>query len=706
MIRTDTLRPAERLRPAAAPVNNYVAPKEATSAADFARSLAVLNPALDALADKIAADERDRQEAAVEGKIGGMTFEEFKEARKKDPTLGFTGKWARAALDKQYGIRLGHEVRRKVEEELATADMTEANPEAFLAERIKEAQAELGDSKFAHSGFAGITAGLLDKVRDKVNEARIQRTVENRNENAAENFLGTIEWAAGELADPEAMVHIVRQQYQQNRDLLGISYAEQDKIMAEVIKTMAQRPGMEKYVEALGALDRDKVRLSTKMGAGFEAMKATAEAKTLEQRKDELQPAIADFLLSADEGELDEAAFVEFADRNMDILGGSFKAQMIVRNRNAQEAKAARALAEVHAQAKELTLQSLTPNLVDMARMGRAADISDFETNVQGKDVSFTRKELQEHALKAAASQIVAEGTAQKLDPRVIRGNVVQMYAENGMVDPDAEARVSAFLHGSARGGDIPASVLNYVDELAVVNGVAPHMIDQIVGNEQDRLFIDTVTTGVELGYSAEDALRQAVWRRDNKQLIVMPRGKDRTSLMEGVRKELGFNDDKTAPSLLDSYISDRIDYYFATGMTGKKLQKAVAESFNRTHVKLNGHFIDVSGTHRPASQALPVLTDAADALKEAKPQYAKDKITFVPMGRGSDSFMAVTATGLPIPGTQRTWAEMERLHQQRRTARIQTDADRAQRARAWKEEQLRRRAEESKGFPVRAGAY
>jgi len=185
-----------------------------------------------------------------------------------------------------------------------------------------------------------------------------------------------------------------------------------------------------------------------------------------------------------------------------------------------------------------------------------------------------------------------------------------------------------------------------------------------------------------------------------------MPRGKDRTGLMEGIRKDLGFGKDDSATALIDGYISDRLDYYFATGMTGKRLEKAVAASFNRTHVKLNGQLIDVSGTRRHATQALPVLTDAADALKEAKPQYAKEAITFVPMGRGSDRFMAVTKTGIPIPGTQRTWAEMERLHQQRRTARVQTEGERAARARAWKDEQLRRRAEESKGIPVRAGAY
>ncbi|OHB34782.1 MAG: hypothetical protein A2882_01340 [Phenylobacterium sp. RIFCSPHIGHO2_01_FULL_70_10] len=704
------LNAPERLRPVAANVQNYVQPKEETSAVEFMRALGTLNPVLDNIADRLAREERERQEAAVDGKIGGMTFEEFKEARAKDPTLGFTGKWARAALDKQYGIRLGHEVRRKVEEELATADLTEANPEEFLAERIKEAQAELGDSKFARAGFTQTTAGLLDKVRDKVNEDRIGRTVEVRNENAAENFLGTIEWAAGELADPEAMVQVVREQYRQNRDLLGISYRDQDKIMADVLKTLAQRPGMEKYVEALGALDRDKVRLSTKLGPTFEAMKATAEAKTMEQRKDELQPQIADFMLSADQGELDEEAFAEFADRNMDILGGSFKAQMLMRNRDAQERKEAKALAELHAQAKDLTLTAMTPDLVDMARTGRVADIQDYETSVAGKDVSFTRDELKTHALRSAASQIQAEGTAQGLDPVTIRKNIVQMYAENGEVDPEAEARIQAFLHGSATGGDIPASVLNYVEELAAVRDAAPHMVDRIATTEGDRLFIDTVVTGMELGYSPEQALRTAIWRRDNRALIAMPRGSERNKVvteivdaLDGQGSFLGLGGNDIANrALLDRYVNDRLDYYYATGATGSKLRKMVVDSFMRTHTYLNGQLIDTSGTGLPPSKALPVLTDAAEAIKEAKPAFAKDKITFVPLGRGSDRFMAVTATGQPIPGTQRTWAELTRLHQDRRAARLKTQGDKAKAVRDWKAEQTRRRAYER--FP-RAGA-
>lgn len=303
----------------------------------------------------------------------------------------------------------------------------------------------------------------------------------------------------------------------------------------------------------------------------------SAEAKDMEARKEGLQSQISQWTLAADAGQLDEADFDKVANQNIDVLGGSFIASMKIRNKNAQEQEAARAVAELQSQAKETAQAALTPDLVDAARQGRIADVGDFSTTIAGKEVSFDRKELVELGLKSAAQAIMAEGAAQQLDPKTIRQNVVSMYAANGQVDPDAQARISALLHGTAAGGDVPASVLNYLPELAAVDAVAPHMIDRIVGNEQDRLFLDTITTGVELGVDPQQALRTAVWRRDNKQLIAMPTGSARTKMVKGVLDGLKIGAGN--PALVSQYVEDRLDYFYATGATGDQLKRKVVDS-------------------------------------------------------------------------------------------------------------------------------
>jgi len=674
----NSLSPAERLQPQAAPTQSYVDPGEQTGGASLLRALSSVNPALGQLADRMAQTNREKQEALVEGKIGGMTFDQFKAARTADPTLGFTGAWARAALDKQFGMRLGHEVRRKAETELATADLTETNPEEFVARHMEEAAGQLGDSKFAASGFRETTAQLLDKTRDAVNAKRVVATVETRNDNASQNFLGAVEKAEADGLTPQQLVANLRAQQQQNRDALQIGYPEQDKLMEGVLATLAQRPGMEGYIAEIGKMDRGGVKLSTQLGPRFEAFTTAAEAKSLETQKEGLQSDIARWTLAADEGTLDEKALDAAIAKYPKILGGSYGANFKIRNKNAREQQLAQATAALQSQGKEVVMAKYEPDLVSAAMQGRIAEVQDITEDVAGKTIDISRKDAKDHGLKLAAAQLTRDGTAQGLPPERVRANVVEMYGRNGEIDPDTEARISALLHGTAPGGDTPASVLNYLPELALVSQVAPHMVERIVGNETDRLFIDTITTGMELGNDPKTAMATAVWRRDNKALIKMPSGSPRTKMVaemiDGIDGGGWGGQSKVAnPGLLKNFVEDRLDYFYATGATGSVLKKKVEESFLRTHVNLNGQLIDVSGTGVTPFKAAPVLQSASDAISRARPELKGQKVTFIPMGRGSDRFQAVTITGLPIPGTTRTWAEMADQAERDRTASVLT---------------------------------
>jgi len=667
------LGPADRLKVQAAPVNSYVQPAETTGGADLLRALSSFTPALGQFADRMAADGKAKAEAEVEGKIGGMTFAQFKEARNADPAMGFTGGWARAALDKSYGTRLGHEVRRAVETELATADPMTADADEITARHVEEAQAQLGDSKFSVAGFQASTGGLASKAMDVLNGKRVQATIEVRSDNAAQNLLGAVEMGAEQGMSPPDLVAQLAAMGRQNIEVLGITPREQSKLMADVAATLAQRPGMEGYLAEIGNMEQDGVKLSTQLGPRFEAFKLQAEASSLNQQKDEVQPLIRKFTLAADEGKLDKAEFDAAMAQYPKIFGGAYGAQFEIRNTNAQQQALAQATARVQAAGRDTVLATLSPQLQDLIMQGRAADIQDVTQDVAGKSIDISRKDLKDYAFKQTAQRVAADGQAQGLRPEQVRANVVDLYGRNGEVDPDTEARVGALLHASTTGGDVPAAVINYLPELALVSQTAPHMLDQIVGNETDRLFVDTLTTSMELGNDAQSAMATAVWRRDNKALIRMPQGTDRTKTVASMIDKIDGGgilgqSPVVNPGLIRHFVESRLDYFYATGATGKMLTQKVEESFARTHVNLNGQLIDVSGTGLPPAKAQPIFAALAENIAQNNPAFAKDKITFIPLGRGSDRFKAVTQMGVPIEGTTRTWATMTKDAEKIRT--------------------------------------
>ena len=683
-----------RLTPTAAAVSTYVRPTANTGGvAGFLQALAPLSETLSKHADRLAQEEREAYEAAAERKIGGMTYEEARDAVKRGDMAEFSNPFFRASFEKQTGIRMGHEVRRRMEEALATEDLTDVDPDQWVSEFVRPANEEVdaSGSKFMSAGFASNVSNLAEVARSKVNEDRIARTVEVRNDNAAQNFLGTIEWATGEAADEDALLTVVRQQYQQNRDLLGIPYADQDKIMGKVLQTIAQRPGMEKAVEALGKLDRDKVPLSTKLGPSFEAMKNTATAASQRAEVDAIQPDITGFIIAADAGELDEERFNAWVGQHGDVVPGTSVASIITRNKSAQEAKAAHALSQLQKTAKDAFLAGATPQLVDLARIGHVAEVRDLKGSVYGKDVEITQSEAKEHALSAAAAQIEAEGKAQGLDPVAIRQNVIRMYGQNGEVDPLVESRLSAFLNATVNPGDIPQTALNYLVEVQAARQVAPHMVDRVVSSEKDRLFLDTVLTGLDYGITSAEALKNAIYRRDNADKLTLLRGREQKRSVDAVVQWLdsygsifgfGGNIVRNRPEV-ENLIRTRLDYYYATGAQGSDLEKRVAGSIARTHTYLNGHLIDVTGTGLTATDALPVFEEAAKAVQEANPSHRT--VTFIPLGRGSDRFKAVSVDGTPIAGTERSFAEMQALQTARRQARLATRGDAAKQKRELK---------------------
>lgn len=677
-----------RLQPTAQPVDTYVRP--ADPATDLVRSLAGFSQTLDQHVQLQANRERVAQEAAAEAKIGGMTHQESEAYIKSGELHRTQSPWFRAAFEKQYGIRLGNEARRQASEELASADISQVDPEAFAANVVKQNAEQVQGSVFMQAGFAASTKDLAQEVRDKVNEQRIKETVEQRNDNAYQNFFS---WAQNYVKGPfdaETAKTALRAQMQANRDTLGMSYKDQDQTLLQVMHGLAQVPGSKPLLMAMGTLDRDNgVTLATKAGPKFQALLDTAQATTDKDDLESIQGDISEHTMAADSGSLNEDDWNEFADTHSNVISGSQKAAMLIRNRNAQEEAQRRALALLHDNAKEAVLSNLSTQVSDLARQGHIAEAQDVDVDFYGKRVHIPADEVRKFGLGQSAAQIEKEMVAQGQPPQAIRENIVRMYASNGEVDPLVQSRVQTVLNASAAPGDVPQSVLDYLPEVAMLHDVAPGMLNQVAKSDQDQKFLGAVAVGIDVGLNPQEAIRNAIWRRDNADRIGLPNSAAMNQYTQDISKGLNSRIPFVGPHIedyatLNRVIQERVNFWAASGASGKDLEKRVTESIQRTHMYLNGHLVDITGTGMNGVQAQPIFQDAANAIKAAKPAYAKDDISFLPMAHGSSNFMAVTSTGIPIPGTVRTWEEMSKQYNATRQKRLLERAgDRAARERA-----------------------
>jgi hypothetical protein len=89
-------------------------------------------------------------------------------------------------------------------------------------------------------------------------------------------------------------------------------------------------------------------------------------------------------------------------------------------------------------------------------------------------------------------------------------------------------------------------------------------------------------------------------------------------------------------------------------------------DGLEHTHVLMNGHCVDITGTGLSPSEALPVLETAAAAFQADHPQFGKFPVTFIPTQRGGHEFKAIAVTGTPLAGLPIPWTAMVAHHARR----------------------------------------
>lgn len=671
------------LRPQAKPVESYERPATPTksNAGDFLSALGKIAPAVLQLGGELqrgpTREEKEAEAALVSVRSGAKTSDELAEEIKQNPN---SNPVSRIALQREMGRKMAGEFGVWFEKRATELDPAAMDPDKLLKEYYDTVVLpKVGDNKYVAAGYASGAATLPDQIRSHIEKAKNKQFSDTRDDTVYGNMARDLEVASN---DPEKITAILNEHRTNNQQFLAMSRKDQEKMLTRVAETFANKPGMEKVLDAIGdsPSGTDGLKVKDVIGERWSLLREKAEGTTLRHDGRKMQDDLLPYEEAASAGKLDEQSFRDFTKPFMDrgSMSASRINSLIQRNKNEIERQRRAALAEARTNATDIVKGELGPEDAETFRAGRAAEIADYEGTYAGKKVSIPWRERMERGAKIASDDIAR---SVKEDPsipdeqkqRITRERQIAMYGKNGQVDPMLDRTLKQIANTTTVDDNLIASIKTYLPEIAYAQKAAPKQIYQVFNTKAERTFIDSLIVAHENGLSPNAAVVEAQQRRDMAEAGRLPAlsREQKQKVLEDVTKKVndtGFwslDNDPRGKQMLHDAIERQADYWFGAGAKGDKLIEQVANTLKQNTVFVGKQYVPTSQLNVPVETARQVFDGAAAMLKEADPRYAKDDITFMPVRPGSTTYraFAIGPTGMPqaIVGSDRDFTQMHR---------------------------------------------
>lgn len=248
------------LQPQARPVDTYSRPQAAPSGPNglqqLAGALAQISPALTNFLDNSAAKAQKDAEDRAMRRIGGMSFQEARDAVNSGKMTEMDNPWFKAAFMKQYGERLAYERVNELSTEYETNfDKNSGDVDGLIRGRTSDDLDQYGNDPH----FTGAYTKVMDSFGAKAKTAQAQYKTEQVKQDTVSGVYDTFHGEATSLREagktPQEIVNTLRGKYEGNRSLLHVGFKEQDKEMVRLAEAFAAKGDME-MVNAILNSDR------------------------------------------------------------------------------------------------------------------------------------------------------------------------------------------------------------------------------------------------------------------------------------------------------------------------------------------------------------------------------------------------------------------------------------------------------------------
>lgn len=666
-VQAPTVSATPGLRPVASPVDTYSRPQrpsEDNTLLRLASGLAAVQPSLTRFLDAYAEDRKTEAEARAASTIGGMTFEEARQAR-EDGLPEMNDPWFQAAFEAQYAQRLAlWRQTERLQDYATNFDRQNGDVDPWLRDAMSQDLGSL-DPK-AQAAYARAMAPFAARIQGQHTLEVSERMAGEARQGVYETLMATAREGLGQGHDPATIHAAMRAFYQGNRDLLRVSYRDQDLEMLRVAAVLAEE-GHHDLVRDI--LTGDRGGIGPLANVREHAQAATDLLTRAERERDRrrLEGGYHTHLSlrdAADRGE-DVRAAVEQARRS----GGITDAQALGIVAHAGNRRAALAR-QAEAEQARVYLQRLHDQqrndlrVNDLATLERGllpflgpADVLDRSGNPTVLSADRRREEAVRNYLEVRSPQIAQ---ARDETPEQTVNRLVDVFSRNGQVNPEWESILRSGYAGatawttSGTNGDIPPALEGGLALYFQLHAANPRLLAKHLDSRATQ-FYEAFRVATQFGgMDRAQALAAA-------QRITDPiEGPQRIDLarkeVEGALSNLSdlgneWFDGRGDVENLGAYrntLRDLAQFYVSLGMgTEQALEQAQAR-IQATHVQVNGWMIPAPDRRLP-----PTFPEMAEQRLRAYAEahgddegLAYSDLTILPVNNGTGAWRIVTKSG------------------------------------------------------------
>ncbi len=693
------------LQPQARPVDAYSRPQAAPSGPNglqqLAGALAQISPALTNYLDNTAAKAQKDAEDRAMRRIGGMSFQEARDAVNSGKMTEMDNPWFRASFMRQLGERMGYERVNELSTEYETNfDKNGGDLDALIRGRTSDDLDQYGNDPHFTGAYTKVMDGFSARAKTAQAQYKTEQVKQDTVSGVYDTFHGEATSLRSEGKSPQDIVTALRGKYEGNRSLLHVDFKEQDKEMVRLAEAFAAKGDME-MVNAILNSDRKgadgtvlgPLSANREFQADAVRIQNGAKRQNFEKTEESTRDARMGFFDDARTGKLNREKLVGWHKANPGAYSEAQVLSLINQNDtyNEQQAKElAKAEQKIAWQkAADQAEEELVTRNLDATGRGMLPYIE--ETIVPTK-TGETRTISVDDQKKAVAKRLVDHTDwlvgKGKATPEQAFGMQVESFSVGNLTNPKWEnvlkAGPKAATPFTLSGGTVPPALQDSVDLYMKLHAANPKLLETHIKDNADRDFYEAYRIATQYSKLApEQAMQVAMMQTSDPDKVRSPAAAMRAEQIEkrvdSVRYG-GYWGSKYSPSN-KSYVASEITrlgkFYVQNGMDTEDALDEAKTRFEATHTEVNGNFVYTAGRDIP-----PNFSDLAGYAIEkyvadfgdAEDLEAED-LTIRPENNGPSWVIVHQSGQYPVGNSARaklTLRSLYELDQRRRTDKAQ----------------------------------
>lgn len=644
----------QRLRPTASPIETYSRPAALPKNNDAERlmsALSSLNPALLSFGEAMKEGDKDKH-AAINARLATMKAEDVRSELRDNPTGDLATSLKEEKGQELFAAKMAQDDVTRWQEEWATGAKDGVDVEEFLRQRVDARLKEHGATgqRFTNEYLRLIQPGM-NGIRNGQLKHNIQRADEELSQGASALLERTIANGVSEGKKPDDIAAAVRAEIKGNKTLAGRDASWQEGEVLNIVQRYAEQGNVELVTALINSKGTNGFSLRDNREHGGKALKLLELADSKQRERNREDNAATLFRLH------DEAREGRLKDEEVDQLFKDKPGLITAEGASALKARSKAVIEKRLDEDMKLQRERSNREAADRSEVAiktsRVAAFNDGQLHrlggaVRVKENGDTEEITAEKNKEGAVADWLAESEKQALrnketpDQRFARE--LPFFEQNGQVHPEWKSTMSAGIKTissvTAAGDKLPAAFVEGYKRYTELLTKSPGLLNAHLSKDERERWETMRVMVQDIGMDpSKAAFQYTTMQKNPTQFRELLTEGTRQDLMDTVSREFG---SAANQGHIAQAIHKRAFIFANVGLSSKDALKRATEEYKRTHVQINGHYLDTSDRAIPPDFAdlAKVQIDAYVAKHGKREQLDADDLTLEPVSQGTGAWV------------------------------------------------------------------